>query len=184
MKIKRLTGALALLCGVAGQAQAESCWDQHLVEAAQIRQLDIMLMVSTLRCQVKGVDFVPEYNAFVVSNKTMLVANNDELLRHFNASMSGRAAYDAYDRFSTGMANQFGNGGGQPEDCETLRAMTVAATATGAAVSSRESLLGQAQRAGMDLAVPGGRCGTIVASAETAVAVPGQQYAMSVPADH
>jgi len=162
MNIGRVVGALALCCGMAAQAHA-ACWDARTIEAAQIRQFDIMLMVSALRCQVKGVDLVPDYNAFVRSNKPTLIGANEEFLRHFNAGMGGRAALDAYDRFGTVMANQFGNGG-VSEDCETLRSIVRDATA-GDMASTRDRLLGAAQRVGMEPPLPGGQCAAEIADA-------------------
>lgn len=158
-----LAGAVALVACLVTPAQA-ACWQQQEVEAAQIREFDIMLMVSALRCQVKGQDFVADYNAFVVSNRPVLVSVNDTLLRHFNTAQPGKAALAAYDSFGTTMANQFGNGGGMSEDCAELRAMAVAATASADAPSSRERLLGAAQRAGMEPGLPGGRCGLTYAA--------------------
>jgi hypothetical protein len=163
MKVGRVLGALALCGALTAPAQAAACWNARTIEAAQIRQFDIMLMVSALRCQVKGVDFVADYNAFVRSNRSVLVGTNAEILRHFNAEMGGRAALTAYDRLGTAMANQFGNGG-VSEDCETLRAIAREATAT-YAPPSREQLLGAAQQVGMEPTLPGAPCATVVAEA-------------------
>lgn len=170
MKIGRGLAVVAFIGAIAGNtgAQAQSCWDQQAVEAAQIREFDIMLMVSALRCQVKGVDFVADYNRFVVGNKAVLVGANDQIRGHFNTAMGGKAALDAYDQMSTAMANRYGNGG-VSDDCETLRAI-----ATGATVATPEStrafLLANAQRVGMDPALSGGRCAMLVAAAPVAPA--------------
>lgn len=167
--MKKLVGWAALLCGMTANtgAGAATCWDQRSTEAAQIREFDIMLMVSALRCQVKGTDFVADYNRFVTGNKPVLVAVNDELRRHFNEELGGKAALDAYDQMSTAMANHYGNGGGMDEDCDALRAIVVAATGM---ESSRDFLLANAQRVGVDPVLAGGRCAVVVAAASIAVA--------------
>ncbi|MFT3968620.1 MAG: hypothetical protein QM690_22365 [Sphingobium sp.] len=171
--MKQLMGWAALLCGAAAStgAQAEACWNQRAVEAAQIREFDIMLMVSALRCQVKGTDFVADYNRFVTGHKTTLVSVNDEIRAHLNVEMGGKAALDAYDRLSTSMANRYGNGGGMEEDCEGLRAIAVNAAASGAE-STRALLLAHAQRVGVDPALAGGRCAVLVAENQAAVPAP------------
>lgn len=170
---------VACLMGATTPAVA-GCWQSRDVENAQIRQFDIMLMVQALRCQVKGVDFVKDYNAFVIANKPILVSGNDAILRRFNQELTGKAAYAAYDRFSIGLANQFGNGG-PVDDCLMVRAMVWAATPGGGG-GSREALLGHAQRAGMDLAVPGGRCP--MAQAQAGAALPQQGVAVVSTASH
>lgn len=176
MKLGRVLGALAL-CGVAtAPAYAAPCWSARAVEAAQIRQFDIMLMVSALRCQVKGTDIVADYNAFVRSNRAVLVGANEEILRHFNAALGGRAALNAYDRLGTAMANQFGNGG-VSEDCETLRSIAREAAATSMA-PSRDRLLGAAQRVGMEPDLPGAPCASSIAGRDGEPSAPGRQIAM------
>lgn len=156
---------IAMLIGIAQPALAQSCWHDRVTEAAQVRQFDIMLMVSALRCQAKGVDIVPDYNAFVVQHRTVLTILNDQIRAHMNGYMGGRAALDAYDRFGTVMANQFGNGGAVT-DCEELRMM-----ARNAAImpSSRESLVALAQRNGMEPPLPGQRCSPQVHIAQATI---------------
>lgn len=161
MGFRRCVAAVMLAAGL-GQAQA-ACWADRNVENAQIRQFDILLMVSALRCQVRGVDFVTDYNAFVIRNRPILVGANDEILKHFNSELGGKAALGAYDRMSTGMANQFGNGGGF-DDCEALRVMVRSATPVDTP-ATRDALLGQAQRSGMDPLLPGARCAIAAAPA-------------------
>jgi hypothetical protein len=156
MRLRRLISGLALGAAMASPVQANGCWDRYSVEAAQIRQFDIMLMVSSLRCQLKGVEFVRDYNAFVVSNRAVLIGANDAVLRHFNSGMGGQAALTAYDRFSTAIANSFGNADTAP-DCATIKEMVIAATASDG-LSTRERVLGWAQQAGMDPVLAEGRC--------------------------
>lgn len=177
MKMGRVLGALALCGVVSAPAHAGACWNSRTIEAAQIRQFDIMLMVSALRCQVKGVDFVSDYNSFVRSNRPVLVKMNEEILRHFNTAMGGKAALTAYDRLGTAMANQFGNGG-VSDDCETLRSIAIEASAINIA-PSRERLLGAAQRVGMEPILPGAPCGTMIADGRDNAEEQGRRVAMT-----
>lgn len=171
--MKRIIGWVALASGMMAStgAQAASCWDQRAVEAAQIHEFDIMLMVAALRCQVKGTDFVPDYNRFVSGNRAALVGANDEIRAHLNAGMGGKAALDAYDHISTAMANRYGNGGGVYEDCAGMRGLIVNATPAGAADATRAFLVANAQRVGVDPELDGGRCPVVVV-AENRAALP------------
>jgi len=165
--MKRISLGLALLSVAVGQpVMAASCWNQTVTEAAQVRQFDIMLMVSTIRCFRKGVDFSADYNNFVKTKRAVLRAVGDEMIRHLNGSMGGKAAAVAYDRISVVMANRFGDGVPGYE-CEDIRAMVVEANAADA---TRTEILSLAQRAGMEPPLPQPRCDlpaqpTLVASA-------------------
>ncbi|WP_443971060.1 hypothetical protein [Sphingobium sp. CR28] len=161
----RSIAGVPMLIGLAQPALAQSCWHERVTEAAQVRQFDIMLMVSALRCQAKGVDIVPDYNSFVVRHRATLTVLNDQIRAHMNGYMGGRAALDAYDRFGTVMANQFGNGGAVT-DCEELRAMARDAATM---PSSRESLVALAPRNGMEPPLPGQRCAPQVHIAQATV---------------
>jgi hypothetical protein len=80
------------------------------VEAEKLRRLDIMLMVSSLRCRFGPDNFQPEYQRFSANNLTALndagrVLQSDLARRHGEA-----AAKKALDRMSVGMANTYGQG--------------------------------------------------------------------------
>jgi len=155
-----VTGAMVAAMA-AVPAQAQRCWNQTLVEAAQVREFDIMLLVATLRCQAKGVDLSSSYNGFVAAHKPVLKAVGDELLRELNASLGGTAALKAYDSMSVTMANKFGQGI-EGLECSDFQAMI----AEGRAVrSTRADLLALAQRAGADPALPAPRCAVVAQAA-------------------
>ena len=79
-------------------------------EAEQIRKLDIMLMVTSLRCRMGADDFQPHYRKFS--------ANHLPTLNHAAKTLEGglvkrhgkKGAKRALDRISVGMANQYGQG--------------------------------------------------------------------------
>lgn len=163
--MKRAFLGLALASVAIGQpAMAANCWHRAVTEAAQVKQFDIMLMVSTIRCFRKGVDFSADYNQFVRTKRSVLRAVGDEMIRHLNGSMGGKAAAMAYDRMSVVMANRFGDGVDGYE-CEDIRAMVVEANGVDI---SRDQLLSLAQRAGMEPPLPAPRC--VVPGVETVVA--------------
>lgn len=152
---KRTVAAVAMsTVAVCGPAQAQRCWNQPLVEAAQVKEFDIMLMVSVLRCQSRGLDFSASYNRFVASHREAIRAVGSELLKEFNASVGGKAAYTAYDKLGVVMANKYGNGV-EGVECSDFQAMVAEAEASPA---GRAELLQIAQRLGVDPSLPAPRC--------------------------
>lgn len=79
-------------------------------DAEALRKLDIMLMVTSLRCRTTADNFQPEYQRFSSSNLTHLNA----AARSLHASMAKQAgaagAKKALDKISVGMANEYGRG--------------------------------------------------------------------------
>jgi len=133
MMVRALTGmaGLALVAGVmlAGQAQAAGrvapvvMPAMGLEEATSLRRLDIMLMVTGLRCRATPDDFLSDFVAFEgahLAELNMAAA----VLRGQLGAEGGRAAADrALDRMGVVMANQYG--GGHPwMGCGALKAMT------------------------------------------------------------
>ena len=76
----------------------------------QVRKLDIMLMVTSLRCRMGSDDFQPEYRKFSASHITALNAAARRLESGLVARHGKKGAKRALDRISVGMANQYGQG--------------------------------------------------------------------------
>lgn len=137
--------AMLAMAGTSSQAVA-ACWQPAAVEAAQVRDFETMLMVATLRCQIRGVDLSNDYNRFVREKRAVLTGVNDELRARFSAQgLRGKAMLDAYDRFVTALAN--GYGGSQAVSCADSQAIMAEAVA---APAERRALLQLAVRAGSD----------------------------------
>jgi hypothetical protein len=90
-------------------------------DAAKLRQLDIMLMVTSLRCRFGGDNFQSDYARFSTNqNKTMQDAFKT-LQADYVARIGAAGANKALDKMSVGMANQYGQG--HPwMDCAALKA--------------------------------------------------------------
>lgn len=77
-------------------------------DAEAVRKLDIMLMVTSLRCRRTADNFQADYQRFSSANLTALNAASRqlqaELLRR------GDTGKRALDRMSVSMANEYGNG--------------------------------------------------------------------------
>lgn len=148
-----IAGAIGLI-GLGGPAQAQRCWNTALVESAQIKEFDVMLMVATLRCQKRDVDLSADYNHFVATHRPVLKAVGDELLRELNQTLGGREALKAYDRMGVVMANKYGNGL-EGLTCSDFRQIVMEASAL---PQGKAGLIALAQRAGMDPPLPAPRC--------------------------
>jgi len=144
---------------LASPAQAASCWSETSYEAAQMRDFDTMLMVATLRCRIKNVDFGDDYNRFVRSKRPILAQANKQLRGQFALSVGRSKALSAYDDYMTKLANGYG-GGAKGTSCEDYAAM---ARAAADAPAQRSTLVRIAQQAGSAPYMPSSRCGVTVA---------------------
>ena len=149
--------AATSLVGIA-PAQAQSCWGTEAVNAAKLRNLDIMLMVTALRCRMGADNFQPEYYDFSAAHQNELNVANGVLRAQFTGS-GATAANRALDKMSTGIANSYGLG--HPElGCRELRLITRDLASTGV----RGALLDAADALVGVPTIPGGSCAMRVAT--------------------
>jgi hypothetical protein len=97
---------------------AASCWQPFEVEAARVRDLQTLLMMTTLKCGSAGSAIEAQYNSFVAKKKTLLVSHNNVLKARFmreNGIGQGQAAYDS---FTTGLANSHSSRAQSAHFCE------------------------------------------------------------------
>jgi hypothetical protein len=86
---------------------------------AKIRELQTLLMVSMLQCQVSAkANLVPQYNNFITRNKTTLQSQNRALRAYFQQT-SSRGGDAAYDQFTTRLANAYAGRASAPNYCDT-----------------------------------------------------------------
>lgn len=78
--------------------------------AEKLRRLDIMLMVTGLRCRNTADNFTVEYGRFTTSHMAELNRANAELRQDLGARFGAARANRELDRLSTEMANQYGQG--------------------------------------------------------------------------
>jgi len=106
--------AAALLAGAPAAAQDD------LEAAEKLRRLDIMLMVTALRCRFGADNFQPDYEAFSARHLSTLNAAASRLRQELAARHGAQGAKRALDRLSTSMANGYGMG--HPTmDCAQLK---------------------------------------------------------------
>ena len=79
-------------------------------QAEKIRRLDIMLMVTGLRCRTTKDNFQHEYGRFTTNHIGELNAAARELKANYAARLGAGKADRALDKLSVQMANQYGQG--------------------------------------------------------------------------
>ena len=79
-------------------------------QAEKIRRLDIMLMVTGLRCRTTRDDFQRDYGRFTTNHIGELNAAARELKAGYAAHLGAAKADRALDKLSVQMANQYGLG--------------------------------------------------------------------------
>lgn len=98
---------LAMAVALSGQPAAAQSWDS---EAEALRRLDIMLMVTSLRCRRGADDFQSDYQRFTAHHLATLNQASRELSADYALRHGERAARRRLDTISTTMANQYGQG--------------------------------------------------------------------------
>ena len=99
---------------------AQACWTNAAQDAAKIKHLNTMLMVTALRCRNTPDNFLPHYNRFVVKHNSLIGSQNTALKGHLAQTYGARGAEGALDRMSIGYANSYGNGH-KSMDCKQLK---------------------------------------------------------------
>lgn len=105
-------GALALAASYGANAQqSEQAYISPVAANAEnIRSLNIMLMVTSLRCRTSAHDFRGEYDMFVQAHSQNLAEAHDHLIRNLEASYDEKGKHRALDRIGVRLANRFGDG--------------------------------------------------------------------------
>lgn len=144
--LSKAFAAAAATAMLAGSAHA-ACWTDAAYKAAQVRELDTMLMVEALRCRKTSASFLGNYNRFVQVSRPALVQANAELKTHFGG-------LSAYDNYMTTVANRYG-AGTEGLDCRDVGQIVQAGLA---AKGSAEGLYQVAVNADVEASISGGRC--------------------------
>ena len=112
-----------VLTNAAPASAASACWSAELVRAARLRQLDVMLMVGSLRCRTTAQDYRTAYDRFLFRHRPMLSKANLAMLGEM-LKLGSVGASDTLDRASVRMANQYGQQAGY--SCAELGEVTSA----------------------------------------------------------
>ena len=101
-----VSASLAVTLGAVAPAQAAGT----LGGAEKLRRLDIMLMVTNLRCRTSADNFAAEYQNFEANHMPELNQANEELRQNLARQYGSAGSARALDRISTVMANAYGQG--------------------------------------------------------------------------
>ena len=148
-----VAGAMMICVPATAQAQA-GCWNPTQVAAAKVRDLQSRLMVATLRCSAMGVNVAAAYNRFLAANRETIRGANAVLMGQFEA-VHGRQAQAQYDRFTTAMANIYGDDATSRSVCADTAVIAEEAAAAGGDI---DALVALEDRLGFVSALPGGQC--------------------------
>lgn len=102
--------ALVAVVSVMSVQPAQACWTNAAQDAAKIKHLNTMLMVTALRCRNTADNFLPQYNSFVTKHNSLIGSQNNVLKSHLAATHGAGGALNALDRMSIGYDNSYGNG--------------------------------------------------------------------------
>jgi hypothetical protein len=102
--------ALAAVVAALTVQPAQACWTNASQDAAKIKHLNTMLMVTALRCRNTADNFLPQYNRFVTKHNALIGSQNNVLKSHLAQTYGAGGALNALDRMSIGYANSYGNG--------------------------------------------------------------------------
>lgn len=111
---KDIRKAAALACAAAIALPATSALAENdpiiQSDAAKLRKLEVMLMVTSLRCRGGAHDFRGDYNRFSVIHSERLNTARANLKRGLAARYGGQGSKRALDRLGVKMANTYGSG--------------------------------------------------------------------------
>ena len=166
---KWIAGLVLAATGAAVPAQA-GCWNTRETSAAQVREMQTMLMVAALRCRAAHIDISADYDGFVIAQKDAITAANLVIKQHFAAQGGNQADYD---RFATSLANGFGDDATTEATC--AEAAMLAHDGSAAAPAQLQQV---ANARVFPASLPGGVCDAPATPVTIAAATPAKAEAL------
>lgn len=109
--MKRLKRGMVMLAACAGMAVPGVVHADPIERNAEnIRKLNIMLMVTSLRCRVGDNDFQTDYQKFASAHLNNLNRAGEHLRNDMERKLGKRASKRALDRIGVSVANSYGDG--------------------------------------------------------------------------
>jgi hypothetical protein len=120
----------ALFFGGVARAGDAQCWQPYEIEAARVRDLQIMLMLGSLKCRMTNSEIRAKYDHFY--EKTGNVANYNNALKLRFMRQSGIAdGGHAYDEFITRLANSHAGNAQSAGFCQMVDTLLTLASNAG-----------------------------------------------------
>jgi hypothetical protein len=108
--MKSLKGVAASVAAVSILLAVPAAAQPGANQAEKLRRLDIMLMVTGLRCRKGPDNFQADYGRFTTTHLGALNAASNTLKADFARKYGAAGANRALDKMSVQMANDYGNG--------------------------------------------------------------------------
>lgn len=150
------TLAAAVLVAVPVTSAQAACWSETAVNAARIRDMETMLMVSALRCRSTDAHILGAYNSFVRTSRVALTQVNNTLRNQF----ADQGGLNAYDRYVTSIANRYG-AGAEGLSCDDMSSILSAAQSEAGSLAGLGRL---AKAAHVEPVLTGNRCPVALAA--------------------
>lgn len=109
-KFGKFIAAAATLGMTAGAIAPTQAIAADYVSAEKLRKLDIMLMVTALRCRHGADNFQRDYEKFAVKHNVALQGAARSLQASYQGKYGAKGAKRQLDKISVGMANKYGQG--------------------------------------------------------------------------
>lgn len=152
-KFMRKAALVAVVAAMSVQP-AQACWTNAAEDAAKIKHLNTMLMVTALRCRNTSDNFLPQYNRFVTKHNALIGSQNNLLKSHLAKTHGARGAEGALDRLSIGFANSYGTGH-KKMGCRELKTLAASLSTANHGVAT---MAAEADRAVDHRSLSGARC--------------------------
>lgn len=160
MRLKGKMAAMTAALGMLVAQPAQACWSDHEAKAASVANLNMMMMVTALRCRNGKDNFLSDYNRFVKNNNGVLGSQNAVIKARFARLNGVKGAEGATDRFTIGLANHYGTGHATM-GCGELKKL---AADLGSKSRDSVALINIAELKAGTPKLPGGQCPSRIAS--------------------
>jgi hypothetical protein len=100
-----LAGA-AMVVSVSSEAMAADCYNANIVGDLKVQQLDILLMVNSLRCRTTADDFQADYDTFQINHRAAMGRRINGVIEQFARGTTPAKARAELEAARTVMANR------------------------------------------------------------------------------
>lgn len=162
MKYVAKIAAAATVAALLSTSAQAGCWSEAAYQAAHVKELEIMLLVESLKCRATPTNFIEDYNKFIDTHKPVLSKVNATMKGHFASEHGAKNAENMFDNYMIKVANRYGGASA----CADMAAITKAAST---AVSHHAELYKVAVTYQAVPNVPGEICGATTGAAATEI---------------
>lgn len=156
IRLRMLLSSVVAMSMVATPAAA-ACWEAEEYEAARMRDLQTMLMVSALKCGRAMPEMPAAYNKWVGRERGQLLEGEKHLVSHFVREGDKLR----YDKFTTALANRYSELSDDLRFCKRAKALLEADEKQNGVLSSVVAII-NAKPNGVELMCPTKSPGSVI----------------------